>query len=48
MGEFKNAVVYIMDDAVIITAIRMIDEAECRYSVRIWNIGQVQITLPQT
>ena len=46
MGEFKNAVLYVMDDAVIITATRMIDGAECRYSVRIWNVGNVEINLP--
>ena len=48
MGEFKNAVVHIMDDACIVTAIRMIDGVECRYTARIWNIGNVEITLPET
>lgn len=47
MGEFKNAVIYIMDNACIITATRNIDGTECRYSARIWNIGKVSIDLPK-
>lgn len=46
MGEFRNATIYVMSDACIITAVRIIDGTECQYSARIWNIGNVTVDLP--